>query len=239
MTLADIQTQITFLTNKSTTAYTNANRLISINNWYHKVAHWILQSQDLWQFDDDNNTDFGILTTSMVASQRDYSMPLTDNVLRIRRVDFTYDGTNYYRAVPWDETETGGGVGNDTTLDGNFAKTKPAYTIKGNSINIYPLCNAADVTAGATIRMEVDRDIVEFTSAELTAGTKSPGFQKGFHEILSWGAAYDWFEANGPTDSRDNARLKLLELEQRIKGLVSSRVEDGGTILKAAYIDYE
>ena len=40
-----------------------------INQTYHKVVTMILQSQDEWDFDDKNHTDYPILTTDLVVSQ--------------------------------------------------------------------------------------------------------------------------------------------------------------------------
>src|SRR5579872_319914 len=89
--------------NLGVTGITSNTNLLStftryINTWYHKVVTMILEAQDDWDFDDLNNTDYPVATTPLVANQRDYTFPASLKILKIKRVDISYDSTNWFRA---------------------------------------------------------------------------------------------------------------------------------------------
>ena len=105
-----------FLTTLGDTAISGNATLLkqftaSINTYWNKILTVILKTNDEWDYDDLNKTDFPILTTSTVASQQDYAMPA--GALKIKRLEISYDGTNWYKAEPFDVTESG--VATDTT----------------------------------------------------------------------------------------------------------------------------
>ena len=90
-----------------------------INNAYQKLVTTIFEAQDDWDWDDTGTTDgssptqstYPIATTSLVAGQRDYTFPISLNMMKDLRVDISYDGTNYYRAQPIDSREINIGLG--------------------------------------------------------------------------------------------------------------------------------
>lgn len=196
----------------------------------------ILQSQDDWDFDDLNHADFAELTTPLVASQRDYTLPANEKVLKIKRVDICYGGTGgtCYRAEPIDAGEFDYGIGNDTNLDAQFSKDSPRFDIKKNSIWIYPRATAADVTAGGIIRAEWTREIVEFEAADTS---QEPGFVEPFHRMLSIGAAYDYAVANALHNKDDLLRL-LADYEARIKQYYGSKNEARNYTVTPMYVNY-
>jgi hypothetical protein len=206
-----------------------------INQRYHQVVTMILDSQDDWDFDDSNNTDYAIATTPLVTSQRDYTFPTSLKILKIKRVDVTYNGSTYYKCEPFDSSMTGIGLGNDTNTDGEFSKTEPFYDIKTNSIWLYPLSSAADVTAGAKLRIEFYRDIVEFTTASTTA---IPGFDTPFHQMLSIGASLDYAIIRN-LDAKNDLAALWIDLEKRLRMYYGKKNDDINPQLQAAYINYE
>jgi hypothetical protein len=238
MTLGDIANKARALSHTDTTSYTSANLLIDINIWYQKVVSMIFESQDNTDFDDQRNTTYPIVTTPLVASQRDYSIPVSEAVLKIKRVDITYDGTNYIRATPFDSGVPTWGMGNPTIEDNNFTKQSPGYDIKYNSIFVYPLAIASDVSAGASIRIEWERSITPFTTADYTSdpndSTVIPGFDVNFHPILAWGAAYEKCVA-------DNLpQIEVLtagagEWEQRLRTAYGKKDLDTEVALQSSY----
>lgn len=202
MTIGDIATKARAITHSDSVSYTDANLLIDINIWYQKVASMILESQDDTDFDDARDTTYPIATTPMVANQRDYPIGVAQRMLKVKRVDTTYDGTNWFRANSIDTGVIGWGISYDQTsqidptLDQNFSAVSPMYDIAYNSIWLFPMPVTANVTAGGTIRMEWERNVVPFTGAELTTGTAIPGFDAPFQPILAWGAAFEFASAN-------------------------------------------
>jgi hypothetical protein len=222
MTIGDINNKISALTRMDTNGYTSENRLIDINIWVHKVQSMIFTSMDEYDFDDYNYTDYPNLTTPLVAGQRDYTIPNTEKVVSIKRVDISYDGVNYYRATPIDTGEMYQGLGpssataQQTKTDSNFDKTNPRYDVAYNSVFIYPAPVAADVTNGGKIFVEWSRELKEFTATDLTNGTAVPGFDTEFHPILAYGPAYEFLQSTGQQNEAAFVEKSLKDLEARL-----------------------
>lgn len=201
MTLGDIANKARALTHTDTTSYTAANLLIDINIWYVKIVSAILESMDEAEFDDIRNTNYPIQTTPMIAVQRDYTMPVSEHVLKLKRVDVTYDGTHWFKAEPLDDGEFPYGMGSDTEVDASFIREYPRYSFKFNSIWLYPMPQATDVAAGGLIRAEWDRNVITFVSSDYTTdpndSTVIPGIDPTFHPMLSAGAALEKAKADG------------------------------------------
>lgn len=240
MTIQQINDYVTFRANTNTTDYSPANRLISCNRWYQKIVSMILQSMDDWDFDDSNETDYPVATTPLVANQRDYSFPDSLKILQIKRIDLTYDGTNYYKAEEIDTANIALGLGNDSSIDGHFSKTSPVIDFKSNAFWIYPRASQSDVDAGAKARLEFLREPVEYTSAEVTAGTKEPGFDSIFHPMIPLGMIYDWCSAKGGsspvlTALKSDIAAELNDYEQRLRKHYGTKQHDRTLQLKSVY----
>lgn len=244
MTLGDVAKKARFLTNTDTSSYTDAELLIDINIWYQKVVTMIFASQDESDFDDQRATNYPEQTTPMIASQRDYPIPVTERMLKIKRVDVTWDGTTAYRATPFDTGNFPEGIkfnnasSTDTNFDQNFIKEAPRYDIAYNSVWIMPMPSAADVAAGATIRIEWERNVTPFVVGDytsvLTDSTVVPGFDAPFHPILAYGAAGE------KAISKQLPQLKqigpqLVDWEARIRQEYSRKQLDRILTLTPAY----
>jgi hypothetical protein len=233
MTLADITARISFLTGQTTTAYAAADRLISLNKWYNKIHTMILQSQDEWDFDDSNKTDFQILYTDIVANQQDYALP--SEILKIKRVEVTYDGSTWSVVTPMDIGE----YGKDstvTTTSGMFNASSPYYDVMGSSVLLYPI-PATSVSDG--LKVWIDRSVTEFTSADVTAGTAQPGFDVNFHDMLPLGVAYDWFVGPGKDLQKSSAIIsELSDYEARLRKHYSGKQKDRKYNLTPLIEDY-
>lgn len=242
MTLGDINTKITNLTGADTNAYANADRLIDINLWYQKVGGMILDSQDEADFDDPNHGDYPILTVPLTTN-RDYSIPVAEKMLKVKDVTVFYDGLAGYRASPIDSADQpsiapSSATAQNATIDGNYARTSPRYDWKFGSLFLYPRATAADVTAVGYLIIEWFRQIKEFTSGDLTTGTAVPGFDDTFHAMLAYGPAYEYCEAKGLPQAERLYR-ELQDLEIRLKRQYSSKQLDRKYQVKAAYQDYK
>lgn len=222
MTIGDINTKITALVNVDTTVYTNAERVIDINMWIHKVQSMIFTSMDEVDFDDKNYTDYPEKTTPLIANQRDYTVPVTEKVISFKRVDISYDGQNWYRATPIDTGEMLNGLGpasattQQTKTDALFSKTSPRYDTAYNSVFIYPRADATDVANGGKIFMQWVRELKEITVSDLTTGTLVPGFDTEFHPILAYGPAYEFLLGTGQNVDTEYVQKSLQDLETRL-----------------------
>lgn len=200
-----------------------------INKWYGKVVTMILQSQDEWDFDDSNYTNFPILTNDLVASQQDYSLPT--GALKIKRIEVSFDGVTWKKVEPIDINELG--IATDSTsIVNHFNKSEPFYDVQGGSIFLYPIPDA-NVTGG--IKIWISREVDYFTSADTT---QEPGFSEAFHEMLALGASYDYCKVRklAQTTALKN---DLLEMEQRLKQYYGDLQKDRNIQLKSAYKNME
>lgn len=226
MTLSEINTKISQLTGADTTSagYPTATRAIDITSWQHRILTMIMGSQDESDFDDQRNSTYPDKTTPLVDGQRDYSIPVSEKVLAIKRVDISYDGINFYKATPIDSNEIDVGIGrfSDTTaenkLDSYFSRTAPRYDTKNNAIFIYPRPITGDAAAGGKIRIQWVREMTEISSSDLTTGTIVPGFDSAFHMMLAYGPSYEYcFSLNLPQtkslkDILDNMEARLIRI---------------------------
>lgn len=187
-----------------------------VNQWYVKIVTIIIAAQTDWDWDDIGTADgssptqttYPIATTPMVASQRDYQFTAALKLMKIKRVDVTYDGTNWYPATEFDTGSFGTatswngqgniGLGNDAALDGQYFSdiTVPYYKVQANSIFIYPMATASQVTAGAQIRVEFTREPSYFATTDTT---KTVGFDTAWHPLIAIGPSYQWTKIHAPS----------------------------------------
>ena len=162
----------------------------NVNETLYELTTDIMLLQDDFDWDDPYKTDYPIATTPLVADQRDYQFD-SISFLKLKRVDITYDGTNWYRATPFDSASyfDKPGFGDDTLVDANFEKTAPMYDPKSAGFWLYPRASAADVAAGAKARIEYSRAFDEFTYGDTT---KEPPIDRNFHDLIAIGAALKW-----------------------------------------------
>jgi hypothetical protein len=243
MTLGDINAKVYSLTHTDIGRYSDAAMLIDINLWYQKIVSMIFESQDDSDFDDQRKTDYPIVKTAMVAGQRDYTMPVSEQVQKIKRVDVTYDGVNWYRATPFDNGTVGFGMGNATNEDMNMIKQSPRYDVQYNALFIYPLAVAADVTAGAQIRVEWERAVTPFSQAAdynastMSTSTTVPGIDITWHPMLAYGAAYEFANANN-LPQLANFKQDLQDWEARLRTAYGRKNLDSVLSLRPAYDSY-
>lgn len=237
MTLADIQNFVYFRTNSDSTIFPAADQLISINRWLHKVWSMIIDSMDGWDLDDASRLDYAIITTPFISGQRDYTLPASLKLLKIKRVDITYDGSQYNRALPTDTGEFTFGLGNNTATDAEFSTATPKYDLISNALRIYPLATAAQVSAGAKIRVEYIREMVEVSSSDLSAGTLTPPVDEPFHMMLALGMSYD-YSTSKSLPQKDDLQNELIEYEARLRRQYGKKDLDTIDKLVPEYINY-
>lgn len=175
-----------------------------INEALNRVANLIMTSDGRWQFDDTNNTDFPIATTTLVTTagseQQDYTFDVT--MLRILRAE-VLDSTGAWRKLtPIDQSDI-----YDQSLT-DFLKTAglPIYYDKqGASIFLYPKPLAASVTAASGLKIWFQRPPSYFVTSDTT---KVPGFNSMYHRLVALIA------------SRDYAVFKQLSVAKGLSDLV-------------------
>ena len=201
----------------NTTEYPLADKTRQMNKWYRTVMGWIFQYAGNWSFDDSNYTDLPYSRANCVLGQKDYTFP-TDYV-EIEGISYKDSSGIWHKLIPLDRREVGigitpgatsGQIGGVATQDHEeFLKTNgtPIYYDKfGNHFRMYP---AADRTStdDDSLRVYHSRDASRTGTTSVTGGpfistdtTKEPGFNRLWHPVLAYGAAYDYAVANSRAD---------------------------------------
>lgn len=187
-----------------------------INRWYHKVETMILRAQNDWDFDDSNKTNYPILTTNLVASQQDYTLPT--GTLKIKRVEVAYDGTNWKIAEPLDIDEVRTPI-DTTNVAANYTTDEPKYDLIGNALFLYPI---PSTNRTSCLKIWTSREPSEFSTSDTTT---EPGFDEPFHEFLSVGASYDYaVQHNLPNVNA--LRNELVAQEARINDYYKQKTQN-------------
>lgn len=177
-TSAGLRNMTRFLTNTNTTTYANADLDAALNRYYHQFTNEILAAMDDWDFQGE------IATASMVADQQEYVLP-TD-ILKIKKVMVSYDGSNWYTAKPFDVSETDSALATQTDINNAFSTSEPYVDFHEASIFLYPV-PTANSTNGIKIYYEKE-------ATELTAVTDEPVIAEAYHRGLAYGASKDFLE---------------------------------------------
>lgn len=221
-----------FLTNLGDAAISGdatllANFVRLLNARYHQVVTLVLQSQDEWDFDDINHTDYPILTTSLVANQQDYVIPASEKVLKFHRVEVTYDGTEWRKATPLDIGERHAPT-NTSSISDDFSTSDPFYDLIANALFLYPI-PTSNVTGG--LKVWWTREIDEFVAADTT---QEPGVDEDFHRMIAVGASLDWAMV---FDEKKAARLQNVWDREvaRLQAHYNRKQKDRDLVIRGAY----
>jgi hypothetical protein len=208
MTAADIKNKIYYLTKTNSTSFPAADILIAINNAYERVGQLILRADAKWQWDDTNQTDLPNATTDLVSGQQDYS--LTSTHLTIDRVEIKDAGGNWHLLTQIDQQE----LKRDRCVAlGAYQSTSGTpneYDLIGSSVFLYPKPNY-NSTAG--LKIYFTRGPALYTSGELSTGTKQPGFNSLFHDLIPLHVSYEYALANG--QNMANGLLTLIQQKEQ------------------------
>lgn len=170
-----------------------------INEGLNRVASLIISSDGRWQWDDNNNTDFPIGTTTLVDSQQDYSFSV--NFLEISRVECLDVNGNWKLLKPIDQADI-----YDQSLT-DFLKTAgmPQFYDKiGNSVFLYPKPSSTSVTTTNGLKVWFQRPPSYFAVSDTT---KQPGFNSMFHRLVALIASRDYAMSKGLSNAKSLAEL--------------------------------
>lgn len=208
----------------------------SVNLALDRAFHIIFGADGKWQFDDRNHTDYPIITTNIVASQRDYSFTTDENsnlILDIARVFYRSSTTTpYYELFPVDaQSDAESDI--SSIVDGMNAEGQPTKydkTATGIFLDMVPPSN---VTSG--LKLYINREGSYFTTS---ATTKTPGFAGLYHEYCVLEPAYRYARANNLTN-KETLKRDVLEMEKAIAEYYSRRSRDERFIMSPEPLIYE
>jgi len=209
MTIADINAEARALCDADSTSYTAADLLRRVNAAYEELVGKLIQLDGTWQFDDTNFTDLPIGTTNLVAAQEDYSFDST--FIEIERASVLDNNGIWHPLDPLDESQI------DVDLT-EYSKTNGLpreYYKRGGSIFLKPAPAAANVTLTSGLKVWFQRTASVFTSAEVSTGTKQPGFASPYHVIIAYKAALPYCMSY----KKDRVPMLMNEIARREKDL--------------------
>lgn len=230
MVLADIDAKISELTQVNSTIYPTTNRLINLNVWYRNIQTEILQSQDDWDFDDSNTTDYPILTANITSGQQAYILPT--NTLEIKRAEVCLDGTNWHKLTDFDIGERLKPTDANSLSD--FSASDPYYDLQYGSIFLYPI---PTVNVSGGLKIWISRLVTEFTLNQYTQGTMEPGFDALFHDVLAYGSAFEWLLSRDLTRAT-NIKTILDEKIQSLRTHFGRKIKDEDLTLNSYPVSY-
>ena len=241
MTISDINSYVSFRASTDTTQYSAANRLISTNRWYHKITDMIYQSLLGYEHDDLNQSTEAVISKNTTTNQAYVDIGLTDKILNITRLEVSYDGTTYYKAEALQEGEVSGSIASQSAVAGLFSTTQPFYRHKGHFVYLYPVPTSS-ITGG--LKMWVDREADEFTSGQVSTGTKEPGFDEPFHVMIALGMIFDWCSTKSGASPvlaslKQDVELELADYEARLRRHYGNKNTDNKLQFKSAFVNYE
>lgn len=215
-----------FLTNTDSTTFTDADLDASLNMYYHLFVGEILAAQDDWDFQGD------YATTDLVANQQEYVLPA--NILKIKDIEITYDGTNWYKLSKLDHSEIG--TATDTlSISQEFFTTKPCGDLMDNSIFLYPIPQS-NITGG--LKIWFSKEVTELSNA-----TDEPVFSEAYHKGLCYGAAKDYFEKyldiTSNAGKRDRMEMNMQELIVKMKEFYNTKDQDREYVVSSYDSDFD
>jgi len=194
------------------------------NRALDSVVTKILESDDRWQFDDTNYTDYPIATTDIVLNQKDYVLSVDH--IKITRVELKDSNGNWTKLKPFDLVDTT--QARDEFMNGTGI---PLYYDKiANSLFLYPQANYSQA---ASLRVYFQREPDYFVSTDTT---KKAGFPNILHRIIPIKACYDFAVANTLTDKVAVLQAEILKRELEIEKFFARRNKDEVLTLKEKYL---
>jgi len=204
-----------------------------VNSALDRAFSIIFKADGRWQFDDSNHTDYPIITTNLVANQRDYSFITDGNsnlILSIKKV-LIADANGIFKEldsidVPWDRDTEGFWNGQNST------GVPVEYDKNANAIFLNPIPSYS-YTAGMKLYISREGSYFAYTDT-----TKKAGFSGLYHDYLAVYPSWQYALANGLANQIALERM-VLQLEAGLKSEYSRRAEDDVDVLSPSSIDSE
>jgi hypothetical protein len=199
-----------------------------INRIANRVWHTIFSFTGMWEFDDNNQSDFPFASTDLVVGQRRYALP--EEALTIRRVEILNESNDWFEITPLDKKQIPHGVDDFMEIDGD----PMYYTLVGDVIELYP---ASKYAQDSSLRVYFDRALTEFAYNDTT---KEPGFASPYHEILPIKTSIEWLKVKQPTSPtlqillQDEARV-----EQNLKEFYTKRFKTKPPRITRTKVNYK
>ena len=232
-TIADINAECRLLTDSDTTSYPAADLLLRINKNYEQVIGWLINADGIWEFDDSNYGSLPIGVYTLVNNQRSYTFAA--DFLDLLEVS-VMDLNGIYRKIKQFDPFTE--IGSVEELYGTVTGFPQVFDmVSDDTIKFYPNISSTNVTLASGLQVKFKRTSDLFTSAQVTTGTKEPGFASPWHYILSYMSAIPFCAVYKP----ERVPVYEREVERMKKELIkhySRRNKDVRNVMTNKEISY-
>lgn len=177
-----------------------------------------------WQFDDSNHTKYPILTTNLVASQRDYSFTTDEQsnlILDIYKVVIATSSaaTTFQEIFPLD-VQSQSNADTEGFYDGTNVTGVPyCYDKTANGFFLQPI---PSYSATGGLKVYFNREASYFTVGDTT---KKAGFAGLFHEYLALRPSWQYAYRQGLSSAKA-LQVEMLAMEDKIKKYYGERERD-------------
>lgn len=208
----------------------------SVNLALDHAFHLIFGADGRWQFDDQNHTDYPIITTNIVATQRDYAFTTDSNsnlILDIHKVLYRKSTTDpYYELIPVDAQSGSDAQVSQLTdgLDNQAHPSKYDKTANGIFLGTVP---PDSITNG--LKIYINREGSYFTTSDTT---KTAGFAGLYHQILVLEPCYRYARIKR-MPSAEQFKRDLKELEANMIEYYGRRDRHERKVLSARITRYK
>lgn len=203
-----------------------------INEALDRAHALIFRADGRWQFDDTNHTDYPIITTTLVAGQRDYPFVTDENsnlILEVSKVLVADDNGKFSEIKPVDQQTD---LGVSPFWDANNEQGTPdRYDKTANGIFLDPIPSYTETDG---LKVFISREGSYFTTAD---STKKPGIAGIFHEYFVLRPAWQYAYENNLSNA-GALRDEMLRVEESMVEYYSRRSKDEQPKITPKDIDY-
>ena len=220
MTLNEITQKVYKFTKTNSATYLAAQMAIDLNNALERVCSLINIADKRWQWDDSNQTDLPIATTSLVSGQQDYS--LATSHYTIDRIEVKDSAGNWTVLTQIDQQEKKRDQKTALAAYQSTNGTPKEYDVIGSSVFLYPAPNYSQT---ASLKVYFTLGPIQYVAGDLTSTAIIPGFNPLFHILVPLYIAYEYAVANALKNVNGLA-LQIQRVEDSITTFYGLRNRD-------------
>lgn len=240
MTIAQIESLTRFLTKTTTVSFPAADLLILENKYYEAITGRIMtETSGMGDWGDLNYSAFPTFTMNMTNSTAEYDLSAISTTPLVILGLEVLDNNNLWQPLTRITLED---IRKNGFAQAEFYKTdgRPLYyEIRDSQIVLYPAPdNGVTVTLTSGLKVFYLRTADVFTSAQVTTGTKTAGFPAPWHDMLSYGPAYDYALANSLPTAQGFKNEYDKRMDELLK-FISKRDRDTRRVMTARPIFFE
>ena len=180
-------------------------------------------------------------SADLVADQREYILPVDSastfggGLIKLQRVEITYDGSNWYVADPISLQQIPTPTILDVDLNNEFDQRNPKYWFKDRSVWIAPVPLSSDSVAASNAGLRI---FWIKRPNEMTAVGDIPDIPTDFLSVLVEGILIDVFRKYGRMSEMREARANWTLGIQRMRVLETHPDQEQPLILMAGRKNY-